>query len=191
MSSDHNSIQGLKYLIQKDPKNYIVQPKFNITALHYAAHLSDFMGTYLTNRSKFIFLLHTFHEEEHLHARTTAVGALPGGQTPLHYACQAGNYFAALELLQAGSNLDMKDDGGMTPLDWARKTAEDFEQEDEQVLSLELRRDELSTLKSLRGIIDLLENWPDKNLANIAEEVNEAKKELDGLKFSQFGFPSI
>lgn len=54
----------------------------------------------------------------------------------------------------------MKDDGGMTPLDWVRKSAEDFEQEDEQVLSFELKRDELSTLESLRGIIDLLENWP-------------------------------
>jgi len=85
----------------------------------------------------------------------------------------------------------MKDDGGMTPLDWVRKSAEDFEQEDEQVLSFELKRDELSTLESLRGIIDLLENWPGKNRVNIAEEVNEAQKELDRLKFSHFGFPLI
>ena len=190
-SSDHHSIQGLKYLIQKDPKNYIVQPRFNVTALHYAAHLSDFMGDYLTNRSKFIFLLRTFHEEEHLHARTTAVGALPGGQTPLHYACQAGNYFAASELLLAGSKIDIKDDGGLTPLDWARKTAENFEEEDVEVMNFELKRDELSTLESLRGIIDLLESWAEKNRRNVAEEVNEVEKELDGLKFSQFGFPLI
>ena len=187
-SSDPMSLEGLKYLVTMDPTSYVVQPKFHTTALHSAAQLSDFMGDYLTNRSKFLTLLRAFPSEKHLNARSKAVGALPGGLTPLHFACETGNYFAASELLLAGAKFDIKDDAGGTALDRARKAKADLEEDDIEILSFELNRDETTTLESLKGIIDLLENWSGKTRAELVPEANELEKDLNGLKFSQLGF---
>lgn len=181
LSRDSHSIEGLRYLIERDLVEFIVDRETHATALHLCASLTQFFGDTGSNRQKFSYLLKKYSTADCIDSRTVGVKGRPGSQTPLHWATGSGNYFATLSLLEAGALIDAQDDEMKTPLDLAKELKADLEQPNDV-------ESEMATafLKSIKDVVELLERWEPRT--RYIADFESLNAQLDKLRFSELGF---
>ena len=126
-------------------------------------------------------MLKTFPSNVHIDAitRSSIDPEVTARQTPLHYAAKLSIYYAARKLLQAGADLEIRDNDGKSPLDLARS----------QLTSLQamvMEHENFHAIKDFKSTHSLLEGPEEVRSTNALQQLN-ADSQLP-TRFSRLGF---
>lgn len=176
-----DSLQALRYYLDKVQTPFIIRESTGLSVLHMAASMMHYLADTLSEEQKFDVLLKKFSSDDQINAVTKRSGdsELVAGQTPLHYAAKFGVFHAAQKLLQAGANPGIKDDDGKTPLDLARSQLASFG-------AMVAKHEEFRAITDLKSTVSLLER--PQELRRIKTLQNDTTNDQMRTRFSRLGF---